>query len=76
MLSKVSASSFSSSAGPLRPIRWWRSEASSSRAVAVIACNGRRARFAISQPNSTASTTVISSAIADWTTSAVRVDER
>ena len=62
MPSKVSASSRSSSAGPCRSIRSPRFSPDTRRAVAVISRSGRSARPASSQPVTTATTVIATSA--------------
>src|SRR5581483_766076 len=69
MASKVSASSFSSSSGPSRPMRSWRFSSDRRRAVAVMRCRGWSTRPAMAQPKPTDSTAMTASPCNDFTTS-------
>ena len=65
MPSKVSASSFSSSRGPLRAMRSCSVDSESRRAVLVIACSGRSMRPASSQASPKVITAMMARARSD-----------
>ncbi len=67
--SKVSPSSLSSSSGPLEAIRSCSVCSESRRALAVMACTGRRTRPAVHHPTPTAHAVITSRAAADQTSS-------
>lgn len=61
----MSPSAFSSSSGPVDPIRSWRLCSDSIRAFAVIAWTGRSTRPAVHQPTPTAHSAITTSAPTD-----------